>query len=51
MINITEKNIGESLADLSVRRRFLSILAKVDTIWEYGDKFDNPRILKCVMQQ
>ena len=35
----------------SVRRRFLSILAKVDTIWEYGDKFDNSRILKCVMQQ
>ena len=48
---MTEKNIGENIADISVRRRFLSIPAKVDTIWEYGDKFDNPRILKSVMQQ
>ena len=39
------------LSSSNVRRRFLNILAKVDTIWEYGDKFDNPRILKSVMQQ
>ena len=45
-INMTEKNIGENIADISVRRRFLSIPAKVDTIWEYGDRFDNPRNFK-----
>ena len=43
--------MGEGLSDLSVKRRLLSILAKVDTIWECGDRFDNPKILKCVTQR
>lgn len=28
----------------------LSILAKVDTSWEYGGRFDNSRFFKCVIQ-
>lgn len=43
--------MGEDLSDLSVKRRLLSILAKVDTVWECDDRFDNLKILKCVTQQ
>lgn len=43
MINITEKNISENIADINVRR-CLGTLAKVDTIWEYGDILTVPEI-------
>lgn len=42
-INVTEKNTQKYLFDLSVGKRFLNILTKANTLWEYGDRFDNPK--------
>lgn len=39
----------ECLSDLSVRVRFLRILAKASTIWENDDKFYNPTVQKCIL--
>ena len=43
MINITERNIGENIADINVRRRFLGILQS-RLIWEYDDILTIPEI-------
>lgn len=37
------KTCNKCLSDLNMGKRFLSILAKANTMWEYGDRFDNPK--------